>query len=630
MCRCRHIAFTLFLFSLAAIANGQTPPSTGRARSSRNYDEQIHSENAIVPFNYREQSEKADAFYDTLRMREYKNPLTRFLFRSLIRAGNSSDEGMPSLDFKQNRRYFEQFSGKRISAIHLTHANVFSPRDSSVEIGWLPRLMDKIHIPTRKKQLMQNLLFEVGDTVNPYAMGINEELLRNLPNLATAYFVVMEDPNDSTAVTVSIFARDNWSISADVKVGSIDKRLAVFDRNFLGLGDELKLTFSSEQGLSNIGTQINYTARNLLGSFTDVALQMGVGANCNSGQFSVDHPFILPSDWGYGINVGRTYAREDMTLSDTSYYINKLQLGGWGGKSWCLNWRNGTSIYTAVSLTKEQFMNAPPLSETLNPYYHNDIQFLVSVGVARRNYFQGNMIYGYGRTEDLPYGFRAELIGGRQWDVWLGARDYWGLRFYWGNLLGNHYLEGGVALGSYFTSDYTPQQSVIKGQLKYFSPLVRLRTNYIRQFLQLSTTMGFNRLEGEREALRYEKQQGLGIRGLSANSWMTGYNRMTLSTETVLFTPLYLYQFRFAFFLFGDAGWLGYNNNIFRNRFTGAIGAGVRIKNERLIFNNIEIRLGYAFNRPPEVGYSYFSISNEQNFEEGNFAPRQPQIIPYQ
>ena len=184
-------------------------------------------------------------------------------------------------------------------------------------------------------------------------------------------------------------------------------------------------------------------------------------------------------------------------------------------------------------------------------------------------------------------------------------------------------------MGSFFTPDYRLQQSVITGRIKYFTPLLRVRTSYIRQFGVLSATMGFNRLKGEREALRYENRYGTGIRGMSANSWLSGYNRLTLSSETVLFTPLFLYHFRFAFFLFGDAGWMGYDNNLFRNRFTGAIGAGVRIKNERLIFNNIQIRLGYAFNRPPEVGYSYFSVSNEQDFREANFAAGQPQIVPY-
>ena len=630
MCNDRHIFACILIFCCLSVAGyGQAPSSIAYPSTSVNYDGQMHSDTAIVPINYREQSEKSDAFYDTLRLRKYKNPFTRFLFRSLIRNRDASDEGPPMLDFRRNRSYFEHFEGKKITRVRITQANVFSPRDSAEKVGWVQRFIDKIHVRTKEKQLVQNLLFKAGDTINPYVMGINEELLRSLPNLSTAYFVVMPDPRDSTGVTVNIFARDNWSISADGRLGSVENYLSVFDRNFLGTGDELKLIFTSEKGLKNIGTEVNYTARNLLGSFTDVTVKMGVGANHNTGEFTVDHPFILPSDWAFGFHVGRTYKREDMTLSDTSYYINRFQVNGWVGKSWCLDWRNGTNVYLAASLGKEQYSNRPPVSETLNSFYHNSNLFLVSLGFARRNYFQGNMIYGYGRTEDIPYGFRVELVGGRQWEEKLGPRDYWGLRGYWGNLVGDHYVEVGAALGSFFTPDYTPQQSVITGQLKYFTPLLRVRTSYIRQFGSLSATMGFNRLEGEREALRYEKQQGIGIRGLSTNSWLKGYNRLTLSSETVLFTPLFLYHFRFAFFVFGDAGWLGYNNNIFRNRFTGAIGAGVRIKNERLIFNNIQIRLGYAFNRPPEVGYSYFTISNEQDFKETNFAPGRPQVIPY-
>lgn len=624
-----HIVATLVVSLFLLASSVFRTEGQSLKNSPPRYDEQLHSDTIVVPFNYRERNRRADAFYDTLRYRRYRNPVSRFLFRSLIRSRNASDEGAPMLDFRRNRSYFESFAGRRITAVHLTQANVFSPRDTTVKVGWVQRFIDRLHIRTQPRQLLQNLLFEAGDTLNPYVMGINEELLRSLPNLSTAYFVVVPDPCDSLGVAVHVFARDNWSISGDMHLGSDENEFSLFDRNFLGTGDELKLILTTENAVRKVGAEIDYTARNLLGHFTDVTVRLGVGANRNIGAFGVDHPFILPSDWGFGFDVERLYRREAQQLTDTLYFVNRFRVEGWGGKSWCLDWRNGTSLYAAASLGREHYNARPPVTERLNPYYLNRDRMLLSIGVSRRNYFQGNMIYGYGRTEDIPYGFRVELVGGREWAERIGPRDYWGLRGYWGNLLGDHYLETGIALGSFFLPDYRPQQSVVTGQLRYFTPLLRVRTSYIRQFAALSATMGFHRLEGEREALRYEKAHGMGIRGLSENAWMSGYNRLTFSSETVLFTPLFLYHFRFAFFLFGDAGWLGYDNNLFRNRFTGAIGAGVRIKNERLIFNNIQIRVGYAFNRPPEVGYSYFSISNERDFQEFNFAPGAPRPIEY-
>lgn len=587
----------------------------------------MHNDTTIVRINYREQSEKSDAFYDTIRYRKYKNPFTRFLLRSLVKSRDASDEGPPTLDFKRNRTYFEHYSGKKITAVHITQANVFSPRDTSQKIGWAQRFVDKLHIRTKQDQLVQNLLFKTGDTINPYVMGINEELLRSLPNLSTAYFVIIPDPRDSTGVTVNIFARDNWSISADARLGTERNYLSVFDRNFLGTGDELKLILTCDEPIRKVGGEINYTARNLLGTFTNITVKLGVGSVRNTSQFYAERPFILPSDWAGGFNVGRIYINENQKLIDTSYYVNRFQLDGWIGKSWCLDWRNGTNIYITASLGKERYNTRPQIGDKMNPFYHNSETFLFGIGFSRRNYFQGNMIYGFGRTEDIPYGFRTEIVVGRQWDEKLGARDYMGVRGYWGNLIGDNYLEAGLAIGSFFTRDYTPQQAVLNSHVKYFTPLLRVRTSYLRQFGSISATFGFKRLEGEREALRYEKWAG--IRGLYSKAWHNGYNRLTLSSETVLFTPLFLYHFRFAFFVFGDAGWLGDNNNLFKNKFTGAVGLGVRIKNERLIFNNIQIRVGYAFNRPTEVGYSYFTISNEQDFQDANFSAGRPEIIQY-
>lgn len=621
----------LFLPSLYASERKKKPADSSKYQEyvlDLNYRTQMHSDTMAVPFNYRDLDERSDAFYDTLKYKKYKNPLMKLLMRYLVRSRDASDEGIPSTALKRNREYFERFGGKTIHEIKIIQANVFSPRDSSEKVGWVQRLIDKSHVQTREKQLVQNLLFKEGDLLDPYAMGINEKLLRSQPYFSTAYFIVTNHPTDPDGVIVTVFARDNWSISGKVNFGGDRKEIAVFDRNFLGLADELKLTYTCDDFLADQpGFEIDYTLRNLFGTFTNVKLELGVGEGQNIARFTFDRPFILPNDYALGFSAGHVYRKEKQRLVDTSLYVDRFDLNLWTGRSWALNPGNGTSIYFSSGYGKRHYNVRPTVDTTLNPYYHNYHEIMFNLGIGRKNFFQGNMIYGFGRTEDIPYGFRGELIFGRRWDDLLGSRQYFGSRIFWADLIGNHYLEAGLSGGT-FVKNGQSQQGVFNASLKYFTPLVRISTGYARQFMLITLSRGFHRFQGEREALRYEKAYA--IRGLKSNDELLGYNRLTLSTETVVFTPIFLYHFRFAFFGFGDVGWLGDRNNILKNKFTGSVGLGVRLKNERLIFNNIQLRIGMSFNRPDGVGYSTFGVSNQPRYQEYNFLPGKPQIIQYQ
>ena len=90
-------------------------------------------------------------------------------------------------------------------------------------------------------------------------------------------------------------------------------------------------------------------------------------------------------------------------------------------------------------------------------------------------------------------------------------------------------------------------------------------------------------MDGYRESFGFEDNAEL--RGLGEEIY--GNNRLVVNSETVVFTPWHLYQFRFALYGFADLGILGYNGNLFKNGFYSTIGIGVRIKNEHLIFRTI-------------------------------------------
>jgi hypothetical protein len=106
--------------------------------------------------------------------------------------------------------------------------------------------------------------------------------------------------------------------------------------------------------------------------------------------------------------------------------------------------------------------------------------------------------------------------------------------------------------------------------------------------------------------------------------------RLNISLESVLFSPINSYGFRFAFFSFADFSFLsGTTQNIGNGHALSSIGVGIRIRNDNLVFNTLQIRIGYFPNPPPYSRISPVNISGEQLLRPQNFEPGAPAIIPY-
>jgi hypothetical protein len=111
---------------------------------------------------------------------------------------------------------------------------------------------------------------------------------------------------------------------------------------------------------------------------------------------------------------------------------------------------------------------------------------------------------------------------------------------------------------------------------------------------------------------------------------VNGTQRLSVSIESVLFSPANLYGFRFAFFGFADLSLLsGTNVKIGNSSIVSGIGLGVRIRNDNLVFNTLQVRLGFFPNPPLYSKISNLTVSGEQLLRPNNFDPGPPAIIPF-
>ena len=91
-----------------------------------------------------------------------------------------------------------------------------------------------------------------------------------------------------------------------------------------------------------------------------------------------------------------------------------------------------------------------------------------------------------------------------------------------------------------------------------------------------------------------------------------------------------IYGFKLIFFGYAEGAL--YQNRAVEKGFGGfisGIGAGLRIRNDNLVFNTIEIRLGWFPCHPEYSRLDHFSINGEKLLKPPGFSPNAPTIYPY-
>jgi len=114
------------------------------------------------------------------------------------------------------------------------------------------------------------------------------------------------------------------------------------------------------------------------------------------------------------------------------------------------------------------------------------------------------------------------------------------------------------------------------------------------------------------------------------NDSLRGNQRSVINLEAVVFSPLSVHGFRFAFFCFYDYASLGKGYDFLPGTAgVHAIGGGVRIRNNNLIINTFQIRLAWYPGMPPYSDPRWFDLSGEPVMKQRGFDAGPPSILVY-
>lgn len=579
---------------------------------------------------------KSDRFYDSLKRKASKNKITKTALDLLLVREPSSGKFIGIEDLR-NEEYFNLYEGKIIRNIEIVKLDIFGPtlkNSPSYSSKWLDKFGNNTHIKTREFILRNNLFFNKGDTIDPVLLADNERFLRDLSYIKDASIQIAEIPEEPGYVDILVVTKDVYSAGFYVDLYNIESGIIeLYENNLAGLGHKLHGSlYLNAAEVPATGFEFNYYIDNISGSFLNSRIQYLKAFETE--KFGIEFSrnfFTYNTKWAGGLKLQQTSTLNDIRKTDTVLLNVRLKYSTqdvWIGRSFLLKsnnfqYQNRSRLILGIRYLNNTFYKGPEVRERYNFQFHDNQVLLASIAFSRQRYYKSNLIYGFGITEDIPIGCLFQLNGGFEKDEFY-QRPYFGLRLSKGiyypkiGYLNFHGEFGGL----YYENQL--EQGVVKVSTQAISNLHYINRLKLREFLSINYTRGINRFYDERVYFTSKD-----IWGFSSNN-LFGIQKLSFHSELVTFSNLYIYNFRFLFFGFGDIGLIGpENRTIFSNKLYSGIGLGIRVRNENLVFKTFQIKFAYYPTIPNDSEQFYLLISGETFQKPTNFEPQNPYIVEY-
>ncbi len=560
-----------------------------------------------IPMNVSAQTkEKSDSFFLAQK---------KGLWGKIGKSISISSKDQPSIEdgVKKNEASFIKFKGKVIHSIiveKLDFSRTVNDTSRSTK-NFFNDIGNKLHPNTSEKVIKNNLFFSEGDTLYPALIADNERFLRDISYLQDAKILIRNTENTKDRVDVIIICKDVFPVGGSADFGS--EKLINFevnDDNLAGTGD--RVAFKNMIDLDrtpHYGASIEYLRRNIMGSFINVDLgYSNIEPAFNSGRkeesaiyVKADLPLVSPySTWTGGFESSLRFTRNNY-ISDSVYasdfkYTYRL-FDSWvgyniGAKAYISDrYQNRKKHLLALRSVYRHFNDIPNINKTIyNSLYSNLTSVLASISVFEQDYYHTNFIYGFGRNEDVPEGFSMSLTAG-----WTNknnfSRPYLGFDYQRNYFTRNNaYINYMFKFGAFYWANQLEDLSFLTS-IEHFTKLKKIKGSrwQTRQFISGSIT----------QLLRTRLNDPLlisSIYGLPGtnNKSIKAATRITGNFENVFYNNWKFFGFSFAPFGFTNITYLrNSGSSISDGDIYTSFGAGVRTRNENLVFGTMELRAYY-------------------------------------
>jgi hypothetical protein len=521
---------------------------------------------------------------------------------------------------------FRQYQGKTIRKITINHIGFERNINDTTKyrvVNTVTRVANSLHTDTKEQVIRNNLFFKVNRPLDPYKLADNERYLRDLPFILDARIAVKPVRGNRDQVDIIVYTRDVFSIGGSLSAKSkTGVEFRVYDANLGGWGQrtEYRSVIDIERD-PRFGHQFLYSKNSIKGtlingtvSYTQLNTGVSRGLENESAlYFKLDRPLVSPyTRWAGGLELSRNWSVNVYSAMDTVFRsYGYFEKDFWIGYNIGIKNRveNRNRYFIGLRTYGQSFFSRPDQpQEEMNVLYNNEQYVLGSFTFYNQNFYRTKYVYGFGRTEDIPYGTRMSLTLGQTKQI-NRVRPYVGAEIERSIFQkSGDFMEYSLRAGGY-QHEHELQDVTVQVTANLFSRLMIFKGIKIRQSLGAGYATILNR--NFEPLLRIDND--FGIQRFRSDSAI-GTQRLGLAFETVVYIRPTLFGFHFAPFVFADMAMVAPKNyTLIRQKPYFGIGGGVRTRNENLIFGTVELRMYYFPRIPPNEDFSKFRITLSSN-----------------
>jgi hypothetical protein len=507
------------------------------------------------------------------------------------------------------------YAGKRINSITIEQHNFLSSIDSKESNlkDIFSKISNKLQSNSKKRAIRENIFFKEWDVFDPSIIAYNEKWLRDLSYIQDAKITATITPYDTNQVDLIVVTKDLFSYGGELQINNKDAYAAKINNiNLLGTGNSVQLIQNFENGRTpKSGWGYDIGLSNLMGSF--ISINAGINQFGNNlannvlsarkNYISVQRPLLHPnSKWLGGMEYLETFNKNVFPGTWDSVFDQQLNYDLKHKDIW-VGYQLTSQSKRIKSNEYKQFVQYRYLENNfkerpidyllqLDRNYQNLKANFISFTLVRQSVYRTRYLYGLGRYEDLPIGQSLTWTTG-QYKIEEDKAAYLGFKFEQYKLSKKDNYTHVIANIASSYINQSLQDFRFLASLEQFSKLKYLNNGYgYRQIVNLSFTQTLKNKYNE--ALRINSIYG--IPQLNREQ-IKGGTRLSANWETVLYNNRPIWGFKSAPFVFGNITYIRtMGDPILKGDIYTAIGSGLRIRNENLVFGTIELK-GFYFPR---------------------------------
>ncbi len=571
----------------------------------------------------------SDKFYDSLKTKSYRKALTRELYDLFFRSPPPIENHLGEVVSSES--YFRAFEQEKINRIYLVKQDVLEGKvqDTTARTRTrLGRVVNRLHYSTREQVILKMLLFGEGDPVQPHLLADNERIIRSLNFIEDVRFYLRPDSSRETGVELAVVIKERFHWGVEASASNLGRySVTLFNRNTFGTGllTSLEYLNNSESSKPN-GFAIRLGLEKYKKTLSDWELTWANNWQQELLRLDVSRDFISPYI-KYGGGLTLSYLKDSLAVvkGDTAVneYFERTGQDVWLGRSFILPGKDRRKNFIlGLRYLHVDYLDRPLSELERDELFFNRNLVLSSLSFTYSRFIKDNFLLGFGITEDVPLGYRLTFTPGLDVNE-FGNQLYTGVQFATAHYLAKLGFVGwDIQFGGFWKAQ-SINDGVFRTSLTYYSPLINLRKSRLRNYVFLEAVYGINPPLSVSLTLQDRVRD---IRGIDT----FGKNLIAGRYESIWFSPLYFYGFRFAPFAYFDFGFIQENRfENFRDNFFSTFGLGLRMRNESLVFRTFELRVGYFPQVPKEINRISVSLSLSVPLLFGDFFRFKPNFVPY-